>query len=562
VKMARFAWDCMVCMREITRDLETQLGPDTGELSMRFGLNSGPVTAGLLRGDRSRFQLFGDTVNTAARMESTGMSGKIQCSQSTAQALMRSGKDHWVQAREDMVSAKGKGIMKTYWLTPHVDRAYSNSDKTDDDEDVLTVDFAGKLADELLKREREIEWVSELMRDSIREIVAHRETTKGKGGNKFAEPLPSHRSKNRTPLDEVVDIIKMPEFNSKAADVKAQMYTIKIPEKVSRLIREYVSIISAAYRKNPFHNFEHACHVTLCVSKFLKRIVSPELTDGELSKMKDNKKLASHLHNYTHGINSDPVTLFAILFSAVIHDVDHPGVSNSQYASEHPMIGERYHNKSVAEQNSLDVAWDVLMDSHFREMREYIFETNDELIRFRQVVVNVVLATDIFDPELNELRKKRWSRAFAEQPGTDSNDARATVVIEHIIQASDVCHTMQHWHIYQRFNRRLFEEIAVAYKEGRCAANPAEFWYQGELKFFDNYVIPLAKKLRDCNIFGVSSDECLNYAMRNRAEWADRGQAVVAEYVQGLADADHKYQPMKHDNFRKALSEEEKQEES
>ena len=38
---------------------ETQLGPDTGELSMRFGINSGPVTAGLLRGDRSRFQLFG-----------------------------------------------------------------------------------------------------------------------------------------------------------------------------------------------------------------------------------------------------------------------------------------------------------------------------------------------------------------------------------------------------------------------------------------------------------------------------------------------------------------------
>ena len=36
---------------------------------------------------------------------------------------------------------------------------------------------------------------------------------------------------------------------------------------------------------------------------------------------------------------------------------------------------------------------------------------------------------------------------------------------------------------------------------------------QGELKFFDNYIIPLAKKLRDCNVFGVSSDECLNYAV-------------------------------------------------
>lgn len=80
-------------------------------------------------------------------------------------------------------------------------------------------------------------------------------------------------------------------------------------------------------------------------------------------------------------------------------------------------------------------------------------------------------------------------------------------MIEHIMQASDVCHTMQHWHVYQRFNRRLFEEISVAYRDGRCGADPAEFWYHGELKFFDNYVIPLAQKLRDCNIFGVSSDE-------------------------------------------------------
>jgi len=171
-------------------------------------------------------------------------------------------------------------------------------------------------------------------------------------------------------------------------------------------------------------------------------------------------------------------------------------------------------------------------------MREYIFETNEELSRFRQVVVNVVLATDIFDPELNDLRKKRWLKAFAEQSGNtaETNDARATVVIEHIIQASDVCHTMQHWHIYLRFNKCLFEEIYEAYRNGRCTASPAEFWYEGELKFFDNYIIPLAKKLRDCNIFGVSSDECLNYAERNRMEWESRGQSVVAEYIESMKE--------------------------
>ena len=161
--------------------------------------------------------------------------------------------------------------------------------------------------------------------------------------------------------------------------------------------------------------------------------------------------------------------------------------------------------------------------------------------RFRQLLVNTVLATDIFDKELSAARKERWAKAFSAEGESSNKQAdinrKATIVIEHLIQASDVAHTMQHWHIYQKWNERLFAEMNAAYKAGRQEKNPAEGWYKGEIWFFDNYVIPLAKKLKDCGVFGVSSDEYLNYALENRREWSSKGEEVVAKMVAKYQEA-------------------------
>lgn len=265
----------------------------------------------------------------------------------------------------------------------------------------------------------------------------------------------------------------------------------------------------------------------------LKRIVAPDIA---IHNVKDHE-IANQLHDFSHGITSDPLTILAILFSALIHDAGHEGVSNGQLSLEKPELKNKYNNKSVAEQNSLDISWDLLMEDRFAVLRKHLFTTNAEIKRFRQVLVNVVLATDIFDKELNGLRKTRWDKAFSTDGLSDEEkkDLRATIVIEHIIQASDVSHTMQHWHIYRKWNARLFEELYVAFREGRMGADPSKFWYNGEIGFFDNYIIPLAKKLKDCQVFGVSSDECLNYAVRNRNEWKERGEQIVKEMLEEIA---------------------------
>ena len=74
----------------------------------------------------------------------------------------------------------------------------------------------------------------------------------------------------------------------------------------------------------------------------------------------------------------------------------------------------------------------------------------------------------------------------------------------------------------------------AAYRAGRAATDPSINWYKGELGFFDFYIIPLTQKLKDCGVFGKSSDEYLNYAKANRKEWEARGEMVVQEMIESL----------------------------
>jgi class 3 adenylate cyclase len=140
VIMTRFAEDCIVRMRQVTFRLTDTMGPDTANLTIRVGLHSGSVTGGVLRGQKARFQLFGDTMNTASRMESTGLSDQIHASQETADALIAKGKSHWLTPRDDRIVAKGKGELNTFWVSSRKHNSSgasvsnTNTDGSDNDE--------------------------------------------------------------------------------------------------------------------------------------------------------------------------------------------------------------------------------------------------------------------------------------------------------------------------------------------------------------------------------------------------------------------------------------------
>jgi len=97
---------------DMVNGLEAYAKRTGSELGIRIGIHTGSVVAGVIGTKKFIYDLWGDTVNTASRMESTGVPGRVQVSEATYLLL----KDQFELEERGEIEVKGKGKMRTYLL--------------------------------------------------------------------------------------------------------------------------------------------------------------------------------------------------------------------------------------------------------------------------------------------------------------------------------------------------------------------------------------------------------------------------------------------------------------
>ena len=106
------AFHCIEAARQMFRYLEERNKINELQWKMRAGLHSGPVVAGVVGKKKYAYDLFGDTVNTASRMETNGEVGKINISETTYELI----KGKYNCIHRGQINAKGKGNLNMYFV--------------------------------------------------------------------------------------------------------------------------------------------------------------------------------------------------------------------------------------------------------------------------------------------------------------------------------------------------------------------------------------------------------------------------------------------------------------
>jgi hypothetical protein len=512
---------------------------------------------------------------------------------------------------------------------------------------------------------------SNLRREDVRNTFESKEVDEGDDVNRISLPVKCNATSETSETQSGCSLLSSDEEDKNC-----------IPSLARSELVLFVTTIANRYNDVLYHNFEHASHVTACVHQLILMMRdgfdgpsrrSSELTSSSsLTASSSVSPVPAETASSDIFIATNPMVHLALVITALIHDVEHQGIGNKQLVDESSPLAIKYKGKSVAENNSFDVANTVLFQKQFLHLRQCMFGDVGDVANhlsldksapvlkgirkqfdsytalFHQVSHDAIMATDISCPMRLEKGKLKWNMSiergipdalatsnhcgarlnkfeeekegeapmrrssfppitttarfprrlsaphhisspteFIADPFPDQTklppperrvcsrecsliktteitcplcvspspkgDAfkcmsyvRMSSILEQLVQAADVGHTMQSWDVFKKWNEKLYYELWAA-KVNRRGPDCLGQWFEGQISFFDKYIFPLAQRLKQCKVFGSLGLLFYDNACLNRERWIDEGQDLCRQMHENRSRLVGDIQPLSSD---------------